>query len=64
MTYTKTFPIQFDAVAPETAVIILQNMRFTILTSRLLRLEYSPTGQFEDRPSQAFWVSKSACARL
>jgi alpha-glucosidase (family GH31 glycosyl hydrolase) len=25
------------------------------LTSRLLRLEYSPTETFEDRPSQAFW---------
>ena len=55
MTYTKSFPIQFDAVAQETAVITLQNVRFTILASRLLRLEFSPTGEFEDRPSQAFW---------
>ena len=26
--------------------------RFTVLTSRLLRMEYSPDGIFEDRPSQ------------
>jgi alpha-glucosidase (family GH31 glycosyl hydrolase)/putative sterol carrier protein len=32
--------------------------RFTVLTSRLLRLEYSPTGEFEDRPSQAFWFRR------
>ena len=30
-------------------------MRFSVLTSRLLRLEYSPSGTFEDRPSQVFW---------
>lgn len=29
--------------------------RFTPLTSRVIRMEYSPTGQFEERPSQAFW---------
>ncbi|HEX7598287.1 MAG TPA: TIM-barrel domain-containing protein, partial [Polyangia bacterium] len=28
---------------------------FTVLTARLLRMEYSPSGQFEDHPSQVFW---------
>ena len=29
--------------------------RFSVLTSRLIRIEYDPAGAFEDRPSQAFW---------
>jgi len=56
MPYTKTFPNKFDPIAQPEAVIIVANVRFTVLTSRLLRLEYSPTAVFEDRPSQAFWV--------
>ncbi len=58
MTYTKSFPIQFQALADPAAVFRGPNVRFTVLTSRLLRLEYSPTGEFEDRPSQAFWFRK------
>ncbi|MFN2195926.1 MAG: TIM-barrel domain-containing protein, partial [Anaerolineales bacterium] len=30
-------------------------MRFTVLTPRLLRLEYSPDGRFIDQASQVFW---------
>lgn len=37
------------------AVVSAPQVRFTVLTSRLIRLEYSPTDQFEDRPSQPFW---------
>ncbi len=55
MTYTTSFPIQFNPVAHPEAVVIHGNARFTVLTSRLLRLEYTPNGRFEDRPSQAFW---------
>jgi alpha-glucosidase (family GH31 glycosyl hydrolase) len=29
--------------------------RISVLTERLIRLEYSPTGIFEDRPSQRVW---------
>lgn len=29
--------------------------RFTVLTPRLIRLEFSPTATFEDRPSQLAW---------
>ncbi len=32
--------------------------RFTLLTERLIRLEYSPDGVFEDHPSQAFWYRR------
>jgi alpha-glucosidase (family GH31 glycosyl hydrolase) len=43
------------SVAAKEAVVVHETIRFTVLTSRLIRLEYSPDGQFEDRPSQAFW---------
>ena len=31
------------------------NYRFSILSERLIRLEYSPTGKFEDRPTEFAW---------
>lgn len=34
------------------SVVRGEHYRFTVLTSRLLRMEYSPDGVFEDRPSQ------------
>ncbi len=48
----------FAPVADPAAVVHAGDARFTLLTSRLLRLEYSPTGRFEDRPSQAFWYRR------
>ena len=47
--------LPFDPTPNPTAVVTAGSVRFTVLTDRLLRLEYSATGQFEDRPSQAFW---------
>ena len=47
--------VAFDAVAEPAAVVIAGPARFTVLTSRLIRMEYSPDGRFEDRPSQVFW---------
>ncbi|MBR5613856.1 MAG: DUF5110 domain-containing protein [Clostridia bacterium] len=38
--------------ADEKAVIVGDKYRFTVLTSRLLRIEYSETGYFEDRATQ------------
>ncbi|MBP6469306.1 MAG: SCP2 sterol-binding domain-containing protein [Chloroflexi bacterium] len=58
MTHTNTFPTRVDALANPHAVVQVSNGRFTILTPRLLRLEYSPNNQFEDRPSQAFWYRR------
>ena len=37
------------------AVVRAPQVRFTVLTSRLIRMEYSPTEEFEERASQAFW---------
>jgi len=45
----------FNPIASAEAVVSFGNVRFTVLTSRLIRLEYSRDGFFEDRPSQAFW---------
>ena len=45
----------FHPEADPQAVVTAKNVRFTVLTDRLLRLEYSRDDVFEDRPSQAFW---------
>jgi alpha-glucosidase (family GH31 glycosyl hydrolase) len=55
MVYTKQFGIPFRPLARPKAVVRGPFVRFTVLTSRLLRLEYSPDDSFEDRPSQTFW---------
>jgi alpha-glucosidase (family GH31 glycosyl hydrolase) len=45
----------FTPIADPTALVTAPNLRVTVLTERLLRIEYSPTDRFEDRPSQPFW---------
>ncbi|WP_067778615.1 glycoside hydrolase family 31 protein [Actinomyces vulturis] len=40
------------ARAPESSSITIGNARFTVLTSRLIRLEYSPDTQFTDAATQ------------
>ncbi|MFO7820403.1 MAG: glycoside hydrolase family 31 protein, partial [Halanaerobacter sp.] len=50
----------FDPKAREEAMVQGENYRFTILTAQLIRLEYSQTGEFEDRPSQIFWYRNQA----
>ena len=52
------FEFPNDPVAQAGAVISGPHVRFSVLTPRLFRMEYSPTAQFEDRPSQAFWFRK------
>lgn len=41
-----------DAISVKDNVIEGKTYRFTVLTERLIRLEYSPNGKFEDRPTQ------------
>lgn len=50
-----TLPKSFPSQADPAAVITGPGVRFTVLTSRLIRLEYSQGNAFEDRASQAFW---------
>lgn len=40
------------------AIVQKDTARFTILTSQLIRMEFSPSQTFEDRPSQVFWYRK------
>ena len=40
------------------AVVRAPQVRFTLLTSRLIRMEYSPTEEFEDHASQPFWYRR------
>lgn len=49
------FRIPFRPSPDPAAVVCGPNVRFTVLTSRLIRLEFSPQDRFEDRASQAFW---------
>ncbi|MFN2170359.1 MAG: TIM-barrel domain-containing protein [Candidatus Promineifilaceae bacterium] len=58
MIYTQSFDIQFEPLADPRSVVQGADWRFTVLTPRLLRLEYSAEGVFEDRPSQAFWFRR------
>jgi alpha-glucosidase (family GH31 glycosyl hydrolase)/putative sterol carrier protein len=55
MIYTENFPVSFSPTAHPKAVVRGPKVRFTVLTSRLLRLEFDPKEIFEDRPSQPFW---------
>ena len=49
------FQISFRPIADPAAVVRAPGVRFSVLTSRLIRVEYSSADRFEDRPSQVFW---------
>lgn len=52
--------VHFSPAADPRAVVTTGKARFSILTPCLLRMEYSPDGHFEDRPSQVFWHRQQA----
>lgn len=52
MTDLERFRLPGDPVARQANQVVGEHYRITILTPRMLRLEYSPSGQFEDRPTQ------------
>jgi hypothetical protein len=54
------FHLSFHPIALPEATIRLGNMRFTVLTERLIRLEYHPEACFEDLASQAIWYREQA----
>ncbi|MBQ1634629.1 MAG: DUF4968 domain-containing protein, partial [Bacteroidaceae bacterium] len=43
----------YNPVPHPEAVVVSGNMRFTVLTSRMIRMQYSSTAKFEDRASFA-----------
>lgn len=49
------FMLNVQPVASGDAVVRAGNARFTVLTARLIRLEYDPEGHFEDRATQTMW---------
>ncbi|MBV6395762.1 MAG: hypothetical protein HFACDABA_01344 [Anaerolineales bacterium] len=61
-----TFPPvpTFHPAANAASIVTAKNVRFTVLTDRLIRLEYSRADQFEDRPSQAFWHREQPVPRF
>ncbi len=58
LTFLMAIPVSFaqgeDPVANPKAVVIDGNVRFTVLTPQLIRMEWSETGNFEDRASLVF----------
>jgi len=49
------FTVNTQPIAIPEAMICVGNVRFTILTERIVRMEYHPHAQFEDRATQTFW---------
>ena len=54
-TCAKRFSIDCSPVAPEKNVIIKKNVRFTVITPCLLRVEAQREGKFCDEPTQSVW---------
>jgi len=51
---TGSMPTKQVDFAADAGRVVCGNARFTVLTPRLIRMEWSPTARFEDRPSFAF----------
>ncbi len=51
---SKITPILTPLASP-TAIVLSNQARFTILTSRLIRMELDPEGLFDDRASLTYW---------
>ena len=50
------FEVSYEhAKANPKNVIVGQKYRITVMTERLVRLEYNENGIFEDRPTQLVW---------
>ena len=49
------FRLGLDGRSRPDCVVMGDKYRFTVITSRMLRMEYSEDGEFEDRPTQVVW---------
>lgn len=49
------FRIESHPQAPQRSMVHGKDWRITILAEKLVRLEYSPSGKFEDGPTQVVW---------
>lgn len=52
------FALGLDGSCYPDCVVQGEKYRFTVLTSRMLRMEYAEDGVFEDRPTQVVWNRK------
>ena len=67
-----SFSQDYEPKADDRAVVTIGNARFTVLTSRLIRMEWAEDGNFEDRATlgvvnrdltvPSFKVSKCFCS--
>ncbi len=53
-----------DPIADPKAVVTAGKARFTVLTPRCVRMEWSDDGAFEDRPSRVFWFRRQPVPRF
>lgn len=49
----KHFKSDYNSIVKDSAIVQGDHYRFTVLTSQLIRMEYSIKGEFEDRPTQS-----------
>ena len=49
-----SLPGLYNPIADPAAVVVFGNARFTVLTPRLIRMEWAGDGKFEDHPSFVF----------
>ena len=47
--------VNFDPTVNPNAVVISGKVRFSILTDRIVRMEFDPDAIFEDRASLVYW---------
>jgi hypothetical protein len=55
MQFPSFVPPYQEAICISDMTFLFPEVRFSLLTATILRIEYSPDGVFEDRPSQVFW---------
>ncbi len=55
MALDSKFALGLDGRPNLDCVVQGERYRFTVLTTRMLRMEYAEDGQFEDRPTQVVW---------
>eukprot|EP00730_Choanoeca_flexa_P018172 TRINITY_DN8821_c0_g1_i3.p1 TRINITY_DN8821_c0_g1~~TRINITY_DN8821_c0_g1_i3.p1 ORF type:complete len:974 (+),score=222.76 TRINITY_DN8821_c0_g1_i3:82-3003(+) len=53
--YSELPPLTGQPLAEAQQIVVLGNTRFTILTSRVIRIENDPDAAFEDSPTVAVW---------
>jgi alpha-glucosidase (family GH31 glycosyl hydrolase) len=54
----------FKPVVNPKAIVSAPNVRFTVLTDRIIRIEFSNDNIFENRPSQVFWYREQPVPRF